>query len=70
MEHNIQLALDDLHASRFTSIRAAARAHNVNYRTLARRAQGGISRREARVEQQLLSGAQEEILVQWILDLE
>jgi hypothetical protein len=70
MEHSIQLALDDLHASRFTSIRAAARAHNVNYRTLARRAQGGISKRAARVEQQLLSSAQEEILVQWILDLE
>jgi hypothetical protein len=64
MEHNIQPVLDALHTRRFTSIRAAARAHNVNYRTLARRAQGGISKREARVEQQLLSSAQEEMLVQ------
>ena len=70
MEHNIQLALDALHTRRFTSIRAAAHAYNVNYRTLARRAQGGISKREARVEQQLLSEAQEEMLAQWILDLE
>jgi hypothetical protein len=63
MEHNIELALDTLHTRHFTSIRAPAHAHNVNYRTLARRAQGGISKREARAEQQLLSSAQEEMLV-------
>jgi helix-turn-helix, Psq domain len=50
MEHNIQLALDDLYVSRFTSIRAAARTYNVNYRTLTRRAQGGILKREVRVQ--------------------
>jgi hypothetical protein len=49
MEHNIQLALGNLYASRFTSIRATARAYNVNYRTPIRRAQGGILKREARV---------------------
>jgi hypothetical protein len=63
MEHNIQLVLDNLHASRFTSIWAAARAHDVNYRILARRAQGGILKREARVQPQLLFSAQEEILI-------
>ena len=70
MEQTIQLALEDLQSHRFSSIRAAARVYNLSHRTLTRRAHGGLSKREARVEQQLLSNTQENMLIRWILDLE
>src|SRR5271156_492025 len=41
--------------------------HNVDHSTLSWRCNGGISKQEARVAQQLLSQKQE-LLVQWILD--
>jgi hypothetical protein len=66
-EQKLQQALEDLHAQKFSSIRAAAKAHNVHQATLHRRSKGGISKPEARVAQQLLSQEQEGLLVKWIL---
>jgi hypothetical protein len=48
-EQKIQQALEDLHAKKFPSIRAAAKAYDVNYVTLTRRSKGGILRQEARL---------------------
>ena len=63
-------AISDYQNRRYTSIRAAAAANDVNHMTLGRRLRGGISQAIAREPQQLLSNEQEQILVRWILDLE
>lgn len=69
-EQKIQQALDDLDAQKFPSLRAVAKAHDIDHSTLTRRSKGGISKQEARSTQQLLSLHQENLLAQWILDLE
>lgn len=69
-EQKIQQALGDLRAKKFASIRAAAKAHNIDPTTLNRRSKGGISKQDARAAQQLLSQTQEGLLVRWILDSE
>jgi hypothetical protein len=63
-------AISDYQNRRYTSIRAAAAANDVDRKSLGRRLQGGISRAIAREPQQLLSNQQEQMLVRWILDLE
>lgn len=63
-------AISDYQTRRYTSIRAAAAANDVNHMTLGRRLRGGNSRAIAREPQQLLSNQQKQILVRWILDLE
>jgi hypothetical protein len=70
LERRLQQALNDLHTQKFKSIRAAAKAYDVPRSTLGTRFNGTPTRRVARVSQQLLSTEQEELLVQWILDLE
>jgi transposase-like protein len=52
------------------SIRAIARKWSVAPSTLSDRVNGAIGRREGHQMQQLLSPAQEEILVNWILEQE
>ena len=69
-ETRILQAISDYQTRRYTSIRAAAAANDVNRMTLARRLQGGNLRVIAREPQQLLSNQQEQMLVRWILDLE
>src|SRR5665213_2091485 len=69
-EQRVLDALADLSNQTYTSIRAAAKAHDVHRSTLTRRMQGIPSKKIARQEQQLLSGQQEELLVNWIIDLD
>ena len=69
-ETRLQQAILDYQSRRYPTIRAAAAANDVNRMTLSRRLQGGTSRAIARETQQLLSNQQEQMLVQWILDLE
>ena len=69
-EIRLQQAITDFQTNRYPSIRAAARANDVHHTTLSRRLKGRVSRRIARQPQQLLSEIQEQLLVQWILDLE
>jgi hypothetical protein len=49
----IEQALQDLTDKKFPSIRAAAKFHGVDKRTLTRRKNGSDTRRNARVKQQL-----------------
>jgi len=63
-------AISDYQTRRYTSIRAAAAANDVNHVSLGRRLRGGISRAIAREPQQILSNEQEQMLVRWVLDLE
>jgi hypothetical protein len=63
-------AISDYQNRRYTSIRATAAANDVNHVRLGRRLRGGSSRAIAREPQQLLSNGQEQMLVQWILNLE
>jgi hypothetical protein len=51
----IEQALKDLADQKFTSIRAAAKFHKVDKRTLTKRKNGGDTRRHVRVKQQLLT---------------
>lgn len=66
----VKQALQDLADKKFRSVRAAAKFHLVDRRTLMRRKKGGSMRHNARVKQQLLTALQEKLLVRWILDLE
>jgi len=52
-------AISDYQNRRYTSIRAAAAANDVNYITLGRRLRGGILQAIAREPQQLLLNDQE-----------
>jgi helix-turn-helix, Psq domain len=57
-EQKIQQAFEDLDTQKFSSIKAAAKAHDIPYTTLDERNKGGISKQEART-QQLLSQYQD-----------
>jgi hypothetical protein len=67
-EQAIQLAIADFTSGVFPSIRATARAHHLPESTLRSRINGGRSRRTAHEFQQRLTSAQEEFLVDWILE--
>ena len=69
-EISLQLALEAILAGNFTSIGAAATAHNVNPSTLSRRVNGGFTHSESHSKRQLLSMTQEEFLCKWIIELE
>ena len=62
-EQKLQQALKDVQAQKFSLIRAAAKAYNVDHSTLGRRHKGGVSKQNAREPQQLLSQKQEELLI-------
>lgn len=65
-EKQIQEALDGLRKGQYSSIRAAAKAHNVSKSTLSRRMNGGKSIAESREDQQNLSIAEEKALLRWV----
>jgi Tc5 transposase DNA-binding domain len=70
MSSNIEQFIEHVFSSRRHSIRPTARAWDVSSSTLSRRIKGGCTRREGHSGQQLLSPAQEKILVSWILEQE
>lgn len=69
-EQALQNALQAYIRQEYPSIRAAARAYNVSFATLARRVKGGNTRQQARQTQQTLSPTQESLLIQWIISIE
>lgn len=69
-ETRLQQAIQGFLSRQYTSIRAAAAANDVDHTTVSRRLKGQVPRGLARESQQLLSNQQEELLKQWILDLE
>ena len=69
-EGAVTQALQELNAETLDSFRAAERLYGVSRRTLARRAEGGLSKTFSHQSQQLLAPVQEKWLVEWILDLE
>jgi len=69
-EAAIQAAIDAFSASSTPSLRAIATLFGVNRNTLQRRLCGRPTRSEARQSQLLLSPAQEQALLKWILELE
>src|SRR5271163_794116 len=68
-EISLQLTLEAFLAGEFTSIRAAAIAHNVNPSTLSRRVNGGLTHSESHSKRQLLSITQEEPTERFMLQL-
>ena len=69
-ERAYTLALADLEAGRFRSIRAAADAYKIDNTNLGRRRRGQRNRVKSHEEQQTLSSLQEQMLVRWILEAE
>lgn len=69
-ETHITAALQALADDPNLSNRAAAASYGLSERTLARRRNHGLSRRESHAHQQLLSPAQEEMFSHCIMTLE
>jgi len=65
-EKRIQEALDGLRKGQYSSVRAAAKAHDVSHATLNRRINGGKSIAESREDQQNLSIAEEKAFLLWV----
>ena len=65
----VEAVLKEYHEKKFESVAAAAEAHEVPESTLQARVKGRKSRAEAKEEMQLLAKAEEDTLVQWILDV-
>lgn len=68
-ESRIHQAICEYESRRYTSIRTAAAANEVDHKTLGRRIQGGLSRTLAAESKQLLTNKQELLLGRWILEL-
>jgi hypothetical protein len=64
----IQLAISDLHAGLYSSQRAAAKAYGVPESTLRNRLNGATNSALSHQHQQRMTPAQEDFLVDWILD--
>ena len=69
-EQKIQDAVDAYSRGEYPSLRTLSAAYGVDRKTLTRRIRGGVTRQEAREEQQLLSSTQEDLLCRWIIDLD
>ena len=65
-EKKIQQAIDEFLKGEYPSIRAAAKAHNLNHVTLGNRLKGARSIAEAHEYDQNLTKAEEKALVAWI----
>ena len=65
----VEAALKEYREKKFESVAAAAEAHEVPESTLRARVKGRKSRAEAKEKMQLLAKAEEDTLVQWILDV-
>jgi helix-turn-helix, Psq domain/Tc5 transposase DNA-binding domain len=70
IEIQLAAALQHVKTTPDCSIRAAAKLYNVNRSTLTRHLHDGLSRQEGQAVKQLLTSKQEDMLVQWILQLE
>jgi hypothetical protein len=70
MSSTIDKAIESVKRAELRSIRATALAYDVNRSTLTRRLDGGFTRSQGHLKQQLLSIEQEEMLVMWILEQE
>jgi hypothetical protein len=69
-EEAIQNALIDLQTKRFHSIRQSTAFHNISKSTLAHRARGRAARTRIDPNLQRLSSTREQVLLQWIQDLQ
>lgn len=69
-EQDITEALSACERGDFDTLKEAALAYDVPYSTLTARARGRSTRGQAHVHQQLLTLEQEELLVEWIIDLD
>lgn len=69
-EGSILLAMSAFQSGQCASVYAAAKAYNVNHRTLARRINGGTSREDYTPTGKRLSYIEEEVIVQNILKLD
>ena len=71
IERNVILneAIIGVKSGKYKSPYAAAKALGVNLTTVLHRMKGGLTRQEARQQQQLLSKTQEETLLKWIKEL-
>lgn len=68
-ERAIQQAIQDFHSGKFASQRAAAAAHKIPRSTFRSRLDGGTSdSRSSHTHQQRLTPAEEQFLVEWILE--
>lgn len=70
LDQAVDAASEDLSTCKYRSTRAAAAAHGLSHATLTRRLREGKSRGAGHEFQQLLSSTQEDMVVQWVLDLE
>jgi Tc5 transposase DNA-binding domain len=70
LDRAVYAASVDLSTRKYTSIRAAAAAHCLSHATLTRRLNDGRSCHTSHEPQQLLSTLQEDMIVQWVLNLE
>jgi hypothetical protein len=62
-EVKIAEALKELHGPSKPSLRSVEKKHGVSRNTLKRRLKGGIPRKIAHTQQQLLSSEQEQLLI-------
>ncbi|KAI1003791.1 hypothetical protein K3495_g4419 [Podosphaera aphanis] len=69
-EIRIQIAVDGLKTGKYCNFSEAARAEDVPRTTLRERYNGGVSHVLSAEIQQNLSNEQENLLVQWIMDLD
>ena len=69
-ERKIILALQAIEQDPNLTIRAAAKIYSVNHATLARRKHGQISRRDWQPKSRKLTDLEEEIIVEYVLDLD
>jgi hypothetical protein len=69
-EGRLQLALQAYNSGQFRSYRAAAHAYNVKQQALSQRAKGILFRIETPPNCLKLTGTEEQMIVQYILDLD
>jgi hypothetical protein len=69
LESRITQALSGVQSSQYRSLYHAAQVLNLPRSTLTRRVNGGLSRSQARHQQQKLSYEQEKVLLKWIKEL-
>ena len=69
-EIRIQFALDGLKTGKYSNLSEAARAEDVPRTTLRERYNGGVSHVLSAENQQNLNNEQENLLVQWMMDLD
>ena len=69
-ETDIQLAILSINTNQFQSNRRAAETYNISERTIRRRRAGKPARRDCQLNSKKLAQPKEEVIVQYILDLD